>query len=131
MVKVEKFLSHLQIFYTDHKFLRSVTSANSLTWWYSWKHLEDIFARRLEDVLKTFLQDVLKTSWRLMAKMNILVLIKTSWRRLLNTKTKNVFKKSSRRLCSLTLKTKRTDVLVHRITNTNITFNVGISNSTN
>ena len=70
MLKLEIFLSHLQIFYTDHKFLRSVTEANP---WSrqtvqpddaSWKRLEDIFATRLDDVLKTLLQGALKTSWK-------------------------------------------------------------------
>ena len=92
MLKLDKFLSHLQIFYTDCKFLRSVTSNPfSLSWWYvlktslqdilkmSWRRLKDVFAKRswrrlgktswrcLEDALKTSskqLEDVLKMSWR-------------------------------------------------------------------
>ena len=102
MLKLEKLVSHLQIFYTDNKFLRRVNQENPwprqtvyldyASWKHLWKHfrktfwrrLEDVLKtswRRLEDVLKTFLQDVLKTSWRRMAMTNILVLIKTSWRR--------------------------------------------------
>ena len=92
-------MSLLQILYTDHKFLRSVTYRQVLLYItvfaarlrnilntsrryleYMWtrtvwlddtscKSLEDIFARRLEVVLKTFC----KTSWRV---------LKTSWKRL-------------------------------------------------
>ena len=55
-------------------------------WKSSWKHLEDVLARRLEDVLARRLEDVLKTSWkrlenvfwRCRARANIFVLIKTS-----------------------------------------------------
>ena len=113
MLKLDKFLSRLQIFYTDCKFLRSVTSnLFSLSWWYvlktslqdilkmSWRRLKDVFAKRswrrlgktswrsLEDALKTSskqLEDVLKMSWRRFWK--------TSWRHL-----ENVLKTSWRQM---------------------------------
>ena len=110
----------------------------------SWKHLEDIFARRLEDVLKTswkrledilrtFLQDVLKmfqwslgntswrrlenvltTSWRRMPKMNMLVLIKTSWRKLEHVWPRRIYWSWSRRLENV-LKMSSEEVWVKRI----------------
>ena len=118
MLKLEKFLSHLQIFYTDHKFLISVTLANSLTWWYvlktpwrylckkswrcledvlktSWRCLADVFARRLKNVLKTP-RRMAKTN--ILGKVNIFVLIKTSWRRLEDVSRRRGRKTSSRRL---------------------------------
>ena len=51
---LRNFYLHLQIFYTDHKFLRSVTYANH--------DLDKQFNLmiRLEDVLKISLQDALK-----------------------------------------------------------------------
>ena len=87
ILKLEKFVSHLQIFYTDNKFLRSVNQENP--WprqtvyldYVSWKHLCKTSWRRLEDIFARRFEDVLKTSWRRMALTNILVLIKTSWRR--------------------------------------------------
>ena len=107
MLKLEEFLLHLQIFCTDHKFLRSVTQGNSLTWWHvlktSWRYLWKTSWRCLEDVFARRLKDVLKTSWRrledvLPRRIYWVSWIYSSWsRRLLKTKTKDVFKTSSSR----------------------------------
>ena len=74
MLKLEKLVSHLQIFYTDHKFLRRVNQENPwprqtvyldyASWKHLWKHFRKTFWRRLEDVLKMFWRRFCKTSWR-------------------------------------------------------------------
>ena len=78
MPKLEKLVSHLQIFYTDNKFLRSVNQENPwprqtvyldyASWKHlcktSWRRLEDIFARRISKTSWRCLEDLLKTSWR-------------------------------------------------------------------
>ena len=76
MLKLEKFLSHLQI--------STLTMNFSEVWPMQILDLVKQYNLmiRLENVLKTSLQDVLKTSWRRMVKTNKFVLIKTSWRRL-------------------------------------------------
>ena len=56
MLKLEKFLSHLQIFYTEHKFLGSVTLAN-----FDLGKQFNLMIH-LENVLKISLRNVLKTS---------------------------------------------------------------------
>ena len=89
MLKVDKFLSHLQIFYTDCKFLRCVTSNPfSLSWWY---------------VLKTSLQDILKMSWRRLKD----VFAKRSWRRLGKTSWRCLEVFASFRLANWEVKTER------------------------
>ena len=50
MLKLEKFLSQLQIFYTEDIFKTS------------WRRLKDVLKTFLQDVLKIFLQNILKTS---------------------------------------------------------------------
>ena len=103
ILKPEKFLSLLQILYTDHKFLtggviKANCSVNNIHWKRnvfnnSRKRLEDIFARRLEDVLKISWRQFCKTSWRPLGKTSrgcledVLAghlgdVLKTSWRRL-------------------------------------------------
>ena len=96
-LKLDKFLSLLEILYNDQKFYRRVTvfalrlrnvlntssrlvNKNSLTLWYLlktfWRHFCKTSWRCLKDVLKTsskLLEDVLKMSWRR--------LYKPSWRR--------------------------------------------------
>ena len=77
----------------------------------SWKHLEDVFARRTEDFLKT--------SWRSMGKTNILVLTKTSWRRL-----ENVFWRCMAKASMFVLKTSSEDKDERRLQDVFIKANV-------
>ena len=115
MLKLEKLVSHLQIFYTDNKFLRRVNQENP------WPrqtvtlimHLENtfenIFARRFEDVLKMSwrrLEDVLKMFWRRFCK--------TSWRRLEDVWPWRIYWSWSKRLEDV-LKTSSEDVWLRRI----------------